>query len=177
MRFVLLLLVIGHVAWAFDDYNRLSHAVENGQLTKVRQLLGQGMDINQKDDDGLTPIMVAAKAGQIEIAKYLIKHGANINFYNFSDENAVLLAVQEKHFDILQLLLENKARPDIKIEKSGMTPLLVAIQNNELPAVKLLVDAGASTSEKNKEGFNALELAKKLNQAEIIEFLSKGKGQ
>ena len=51
-------------------------AVKNGELETVDRLLKQGTDINRINDDGLTPLQIAAKASHLEIVRLLLKHGA-----------------------------------------------------------------------------------------------------
>jgi ankyrin repeat protein len=64
------------------------------------------------------------------------------------------------------------AKPDWNaIATNGGTPLLLAVEQNCLPAVRLLVEAGADLSVKNQRGATALEYARRRRLKEIVEFL------
>ena len=39
-------------------------------------MLSRGFDINSKDNNGFTPLMIAAAVGEAEAVKYLVSRGA-----------------------------------------------------------------------------------------------------
>ena len=43
------------------------------------KLLGAGADPNRAQTSGLTPLMIAARTGNLEVVKALLAHGANVN--------------------------------------------------------------------------------------------------
>ena len=59
----------------------LFDAVEKCDKAKVEEMLALGADVNSKNEDGLTPLMVAArnKNCSIDILKLLVEKGADIN--------------------------------------------------------------------------------------------------
>ncbi|GLE06703.1 hypothetical protein PINS_up016110 [Pythium insidiosum] len=50
----------------------LFNAVEAGDITRVRTLLDDGMSVHVRNEDGCTPIHVAAKCGQTEVFRLLL---------------------------------------------------------------------------------------------------------
>ncbi|KAI9509522.1 hypothetical protein F5148DRAFT_1345672 [Russula earlei] len=54
-------------------------ACSDGDLTKVNQILAQAspLDIEEKDQDGVTPLITAVKNGHRDVVKALLGHGAN----------------------------------------------------------------------------------------------------
>jgi len=58
----------------------LSQLGEEDELKEALSLFGD--DVNQADQDGMTPIMVAAKSAHPHIVKLLIENGANPNLKN-----------------------------------------------------------------------------------------------
>jgi ankyrin repeat protein len=69
------------------------------------------------------------------------------------------------------LLLESGANPSVT-NKFDETPLHMAVRNGKLPAVKALVEAGASLAPKTNGGDNAMSLAKKYRMAKVEEYLA-----
>jgi hypothetical protein len=55
----------------------LIEAVRTGQASAVRHALASGVDVNQQDIQGWTPLCWAAGRGQIEIIQLLVEHGAD----------------------------------------------------------------------------------------------------
>src|SRR5690606_3597141 len=47
----------------------------------------QGLDVNAADNYGITPLMVAANLGDIEIVKYLISQGADLGAFDLGKKN------------------------------------------------------------------------------------------
>ena len=53
-----------------------------GNLQLVKHLLDRGINVDQIDNIGLTPLIYAATHGHNDVIKLLINHGADINHVN-----------------------------------------------------------------------------------------------
>ena len=53
----------------------IHEAAEKGNIEAVRQHIAAGADVNALDDDGGTPLALAIRSGNTEIADLLRKHG------------------------------------------------------------------------------------------------------
>ncbi|GHV13863.1 hypothetical protein AGMMS49938_09060 [Fibrobacterales bacterium] len=62
-----------------ESTEMLFDAVKNGDLQKVKDMLLQGVKINANDDNGYTPLNNAAYYGNLDVVKFLLEKGANIN--------------------------------------------------------------------------------------------------
>src|SRR5579864_2990198 len=54
-------------------------ASRNGNAAMIAALLKAGSDVNTATADGMTALMAAAVSGNVEAAKVLLDHGANIH--------------------------------------------------------------------------------------------------
>ena len=57
----------------------INKAAKEGNIDAVKQHLDAGVDVNAKDDEGQTPLHLAAEYGQKEVAVILITNGADVN--------------------------------------------------------------------------------------------------
>jgi len=58
----------------------LCRAAWDGDLKRVKKILSGGnVDVNEKDKYGNTALIRASKWGHIEVVKYLLENGANVN--------------------------------------------------------------------------------------------------
>ena len=67
------------------------------------------VDINHRDVAGRTPLMSAVYNRDINIVKFLIKKGANLNAYEMNGNNALILAVISGKIDVFKLLIDSGA--------------------------------------------------------------------
>lgn len=135
----------------FYDYpsnkmnKELIQAIENNNLEKTIESINQGANIHTTDS-----LYLACSRNHINIAKYLIQKGANIQ----SDNNSCLIgAVYQGHVDVVELLLENGA--DVHVDNDEA--LRWSVIKNDLQMANLLVTYGANVeilgaSDKEKLG-------------------------
>jgi hypothetical protein len=85
----------------------LGWAVEMGHGELVDHLLGLGADPNRVPESsfmGATPLMIAAQRGRIEIAKRLVRAGADPGALDRSGRYALSLAKERKHVELAAFL-------------------------------------------------------------------------
>jgi alpha-D-ribose 1-methylphosphonate 5-phosphate C-P lyase len=68
-----------------NGYHRQKSPAE--RLEVVKLLVGLGEDVNAADSYGITPLMVAANLGNIEVVKYLIDQGADLAAHDLGKKN------------------------------------------------------------------------------------------
>ena len=56
----------------------LAQAALDRDLDRVRQLVSQGAELEQRTDAGLTPLLIAAATDQYDMALFLVREGADI---------------------------------------------------------------------------------------------------
>jgi ankyrin repeat protein len=114
---------------------------------------------------GLTPLIFAAREGDIESAKALLDAGAKINAQSEYGWTPLLTAVNNRNYKLAALLLERGADPSIA-NKGGWTPLYLATDNRNieggdypvpkpdmehLEIIKMLLDKGADPNARIKD--------------------------
>jgi uncharacterized protein len=68
-----------------NGYHRQKTSAERLELVKL--LIDLGEDVNAADNYGITPLMVAANLGDLEIVKYLISKGADLSAHDLGKKN------------------------------------------------------------------------------------------
>ncbi|KDO31512.1 hypothetical protein SPRG_03438 [Saprolegnia parasitica CBS 223.65] len=114
------------------------------------------------NQQGLTPLLIAATKGHAALVSLLLEHGAGIDFATSSQQTALFMAVAHARVDVVELLLRFRANPNAP-NKHGETPLFASVkrglrENHEL-IWNLLLGAGATVHHRNKEARSLLSTA------------------
>jgi uncharacterized protein len=134
--------------------------VKAGDAAAVEHELASGVSVNVRDGFGQTPLVVAALAGQDEIAGILLRHGADVRARTDKGMTAVHAAAFVGDQEILKLLLDNGAPLNDQDNIAHITPLHAAAEENHLKIVDYLVfSMKADPSLVDVKGFTASTLA------------------
>lgn len=103
----------------------LRGAAQIGALPIVKMLIELGIDLNDETSGG-TPLWTACAFGQIDVARWLLDHGARVNQVRQGQVtcDALKSAASNGHFDIVKLLVERGA--DIHASLHGINALMDA---------------------------------------------------
>ena len=145
-------------------------AIEKYDLKGMDILIGHGANPNIADNDGDTPLHVAAIYGRPEAIKLLLGAGADINITNNNGETSLLWAAGNNKTEAMKLLIEAGANLNIA-NNNGETPLHLATRNSETEAMKLLAGAGANLNITNIDGNTPLLLAAIHDRLEVMKLL------
>jgi hypothetical protein len=155
-----------------DINSRLVQAADDGNFDEVKDLVKDGADVNFLDDTGWTALLYASFKGHTEIARFLVKAGANLTAKAAKDGwTPLCCACKRGNMELIRFFLENGA--DIEsADNAGFTPLLKASQQGHTEVVRFLsVEKGANIHVKDFRGFNAIHRAIKKNHLETALFL------
>ena len=122
-----------------DGFTPLGFAVFFAHPEIVDVLLEAGADVNlaSRESMKVAPLASASAAGQYEIAKKLIAHGANVNSRASSDFTPLHESAARGQLEFATLLLENGADVNARTA-DGKTPLDYAREHNRTERVELL---------------------------------------
>ncbi|KAJ5769019.1 hypothetical protein N7520_003578 [Penicillium odoratum] len=128
--------------------------------------------VEDKGIGGLTALGVACSEGQLEIAKMLLRAGADVE--NATNKGQILISFAIGNLEIVKLLLENGA--DIEsAEDDGWNALHFACNGGYLEVMRLLLDAGADIHATTNDGTTALIITCRQGHLEMAKlFLGNG---
>ena len=154
---------------------QLVKSVKAGDVAEVGRLLQAGADVNARDEEGATLLMLAAYAGNLGLVEALIKAGADVNFQDERGWSAISRAVynaeQKCGFaNIVQVLIDSGANIEAAISY-GVRPLMLAAGYGETAVVETLLGAGADVLAKNEGGFTALMMVKQKHYVDVVNLL------
>ena len=138
-----------------SDRDRVFIAISENNLDKVKTYFEEGGDIHEIEDTSsadtrCNPLHYAVLHTRLEIVKYLVEKGADVNKMHSRNGYAPLhFAAKSSRSNnvakwIVKYLVENGARVNIKagLQLNGPTPLDFASSINSLDIVKYLVEIG-----------------------------------
>ena len=124
---------------------RLVEAVKHKNMSAVRTLLEQGVDVNVPEGDGATALHWAAYWDDAETVDRLIAAGANVDAANDLMVTPLALASSNGNAAIVGKLLRAGADPNAAGE-TGVTPLMEAARTGSLGALRVLMESGADAN-------------------------------
>ncbi|HGN1706022.1 TPA: ankyrin repeat domain-containing protein [Providencia rettgeri] len=128
---------------------------EQGDLQRIKVLVEQGANIEQRGLLQRTPLMAATLSNQVDVARYLIEQGANVNAKDSIQDSPYLYSGARGLQEILVLTLKNGA--DLKsTNRYGGTALIPAAERGHVKTVSTLIDAGVDVNHVNRLGWTAL---------------------
>ncbi len=128
--------------------------IENKSLTSDRlaNLIEEGEDINTTNEEGFSPLILACRAGDIDLARILLNNLADVDNRNQNDEEDVYrerpltIAIEMGNIEMVKLLIEYGA--DLYLmNEDECTPLMLAYRAHDIQLLSLLL--------KYKAKFNA----------------------
>jgi len=125
--------------------DQLIDAVWSENISRIKQLLDSGADVNTAGSKGWTPLTQAAEAGNLSITRMLLDKGADVNGRAHQGCTPLHLAVDvaierviqtggqpgDERTELIQLLLDRGASL-LATDDAGRTPLSWAARSRKL---------------------------------------------
>jgi ankyrin repeat protein len=145
----------------------ISYAAWLGQLECIKVLV-QRVDVDTRSSDKSTPIRDAARNGRDDVVKFLADAGADVDAVDDFGESALFDVVRTGRLSTVEALISKGANVNLA-NKSGMTPLMFAMDNLEI--AQMLVSKGANVNASDRLGVTALMDASVYGNAAAVKFL------
>jgi ankyrin repeat protein len=156
--------------------SELADAARHGDADQVRALIESkaSAELDAPGRDGMTPLMWASQANDLEVAGMLLRAGADANLANRYGITPLWLAATNRSPELVELLLEHGADAGAGLPH-GETALMAAARSGDAESIELLLAAGADpNAAETKLGETALMWAAAEDQADAIRALVAG---
>ncbi|CAL4106492.1 unnamed protein product, partial [Meganyctiphanes norvegica] len=158
-----------------DLGEELRRAASLGDKDQVLQLIQEGANVNQADENGYTAVQVAASDGHTEVVRALIKNKANVDHQDDQHGNTALHEASWKGYSqTAEALVRSKANVYIK-NRGGFAPLHLACQNGHNQTCRVLLLAGCNADIKNNYGDTSLHTSGRYGHAGVTRILLSGR--
>ncbi|RUM23973.1 ankyrin repeat domain-containing protein [Rhizobium vallis] len=131
----------------------LFDAVSAGNTVAVEQFLASGADVNSRTRDQATPLINAALENQLAVAELLIDRNADVMARNSGGFTPLHAAAFSGSVPISKLLLDHGAILDDASNKAGVTPLMVAGEENHVLLAEFFLAKGADVTHAEVHGY------------------------
>lgn len=125
----------------------LFKAIFTEDVQGVRSAIASGSNVNTRNKNGKTALMLAIEKGNVNIVELLTKAGADVNVRNKARLTPLMIAAEVKEFEIAKVLIAAGAQVNAKGPSEKGTPLVIAVREGDPRIVKLLIDSGASVKD------------------------------
>jgi len=157
------------------NYNSkdINVAIDNGDLDKIQLILDEQPGLLTTEYFGVleTPLHYCARYGDVEIFKFFVKQGLDVNISLKGDETPLNCAAVGNNIEIANWLLENGAYVD-GLDTCILSPLMSAVTFGHFEIVKLLVSHGANVNRMHiRNGMLPLDLAISKKDSGMADYL------
>ena len=163
------LLVVAVSAQTDRSRDALFAAIQRGAVGEAERLIAGGANPNGVGADGTPALMAATLFAGADMINLLLEHGADANAVGPAGTTALMWAIP--NLPAATVLVSHGADVNAK-SASGRTPLLVAASYpGTTDLVRLLLERGADLRAQDQAGINALALAVRSADVEVVRLL------
>jgi len=154
-----------------EDFEGLMKAIKANDIKTVKSYLDKGIELNRFDNDGFTPLLLAAREKNGEIAKLLTDYATTQVGFDFD------LGYQDEidASDIKDLIGEEGINQEKtnkpKRGNSDFDLFMEAIDDGNVELVKYFLDKGIDVNGVDEHGFTPLMLAASEDHPEVVRLL------
>jgi len=148
---------------------QLQDAARKGDAATVKKLLDEGVDVDTRFRYNTTAMFYASDHGHVDVVRVLLDKGADLtikdSFYGLTPLMLAVRPAQKKrpeHTEIAKLLIA-KGAPGKEDALSG------AIESDDAPLVKFILDSGGVPAQKLSEALEAAQAQKKTELVAMLE--------
>lgn len=116
-------------------------ACRTANVEKLTSIIEKGFDIESLDKDKLTGLIWAGRKGRIETAKFLLRHGADLEHGDNRNRTSLFHAVSFDQQDYVRYLVSKRANINV-VDTHGWTPFDFAEASQFKDMITLLKQLG-----------------------------------
>ncbi|MCK4655058.1 MAG: ankyrin repeat domain-containing protein [Candidatus Cloacimonetes bacterium] len=118
-----------------------------GNITKVKEILSKGMNINALQNTTFeSALSMATRSNQLDMLEFLLQNGADPNIpVSAVKQSCLYLAAEYGHTEVAKILIKYGANPNIVVDWvfSKHTALSIARKKRHIEIIKLLEEIDA----------------------------------
>lgn len=138
---------------------RLLEAARKGDLAEARDSIAKGAKADAREGSrDLPALTLAAGMENLELVRFLVEKGADVNAVNAEGWTALMAAARKGSLDIVRFLLDKGAALDAK-DRFGNTAAMEAARGQYVSVVRLIIGRGAKPL-KEMSDQDALDLSR-----------------
>jgi ankyrin repeat protein len=157
------------------DHEDIHTAAKDGDTDEVAALLSMDNRLTRThDDDGWTPLHLAAHYGHADTVSLLLHNNApvDIRSTNQMANTPLHAALAGRRGDVAKVLIDAGADVNAR-QHGGWAPLHSAAANGDRDSVELLIARGADRKAANDAGVTAAAIARERGHAALADFLER----
>jgi ankyrin repeat protein len=148
----------------------INNAILKNETCSALNLITKKIDLNRLDDNGHSPIILAAKCGNNLILEALLQAGANPNLYDEERKIALFEAGHEDQVEAFETLIKYGA--DVNLLDKNKNPLWVkTYRDGTKEMLDMLLSAGIDINRPDKHGISLLHYACFCNDINLVQKL------
>lgn len=147
---------------------QFAEAALEGQMPIIEQGIKEGINLNEANEVGRTPLMLASFNGHQNVVSLLLSHNAKVDFRDVAGRTALMYASSGPFQKTVKLLIDAGANVNAVDSIEKWTPLMFAAGEGLLPVVEELLLAGAERATRDIDGDTALDFAKKKGHLAVV---------
>ncbi|MBP3942846.1 ankyrin repeat domain-containing protein [Sphingobacteriaceae bacterium WQ 2009] len=161
------------------SFDPVTIAINNGaSLDVIKFLIDQeGNSVTKKTHHSRSYLHWAAASGNVELVKYLIAKGSDVNYQDSHGSSIIAYAAAggNTNIGVYDALFAAGIKPTQTFEGGANLLMLVAAADNDLKVADYLIGKGLKIDATDEYGRNAADYAAKLGNTKIIDqFIARG---
>lgn len=150
----------------------LMRAIDTQQIKVIEAILAAKPDLTIKTRDGKSVAIMSVESGKPEIVSMLLKAGADFNQTDPEGNSPALIAAQANNSQSIEIVkMLGAAKVNLNLSNIIYTPLVYAIEQENIEMVKALLDSGADVNALTESNQSPLGAALSRSSKEIAKLL------
>ncbi len=141
----------------------LHDAVARGDVARAERALADGAGVDDRDEDGLTGLALAARYGRLDMVRLLLARGARVD----GASNGSTALMRTERAEVAAALLDAGAHIDAR-DSARMTPLMLAARSGSVEVAALLIQRKAGLDLRDARGRTVVHYAASENSVALV---------